>query len=116
MIDLQPIKDRLAAATTDYWRWDRTITGLDANGDEEWLILSQDQYTPDAALVGTARSKENAALIAHSREDLTALVVEVERLRDRVQELTDAIGYHRLSVEPENGTPTDEGLWEVLDA
>lgn len=81
MLDLQPIKDRLEAATPDHWRWDRTVTGLDANGDEEWLIISQDQHAPDAALVGTACTKENASLMAHSRADLTALVAEVERLR-----------------------------------
>lgn len=87
MLDLQPIKDRLAAATPDHWRWDLTITGLDANGDEEWLIISQDEHAPDAALVGTARTKEDADLITHAPADLAALVAEVERLRGAIEQL-----------------------------
>lgn len=81
MLDLQRIKDRLQAATPDHWRWDRAITGLDANGDEEWLIISQDEHAPDAELVGTARTREDADLIANAPADIAALVAEVERLR-----------------------------------
>lgn len=61
MLDLQPIKSRLAAATPGPWRFTKI----------------RPQPNPDADL------------IANAPQDLAALVAEVERLRDGIKKYCD---------------------------
>ena len=80
-LDLEPIKERLAAATPGPWRvWhdpDPSKAGTavetawcygDIEGDTELIT----DYLPTGA---------DAEMIAHAPEDIAALVAEVERLR-----------------------------------
>lgn len=75
MLDLQPIKDRLCAASQGPWAFQG--------------------HAPDAAFLN------------HAREDLTALVAEVERLRGAIKAHRSMGGFAHLR---------DQILWEALNA
>ena len=92
MTDLNPIKARLAAATDGPWyaHADDLIGG--------WCIRTVD--TPPSEGPGEVASfirKEDAALIAHARADLPALVAEVEHLRATVSFLRACVPPRRPS-------------------
>ena len=85
-LDLEPIKERLAAATPGPWRvWHGTDPSKvrstavetawcygDIEGDTELIT----DYLPTGA---------DAEMIANAPEDIAALVAEVERLREQVE-------------------------------
>ena len=76
MLDLEPIKERLAAADQGPW------SAFCESGD--WWIQQRDT---DGNPIGTmicdanAISDSNMELIAHAPADIAALIAEVERLR-----------------------------------
>lgn len=97
-LDLDAIKDRMAKASSGPWRWQRDY---ELNG-KQWALHNPEQ--PDGG-VGDGRKRvidfylvlatdlktdmdgvpldrtPNFQFIAHAREDIPALVAEVERLR-----------------------------------
>lgn len=110
MLDLQPIKSRLAAATPGPWWSARgasfgTYFAVAVVGNNEVRTEQGNQACSDNA---------DADLIAHAPTDLAALVAEVERFRE-------AIAEHRQALLPD-GTgmacveACDRRLWAVLDA
>jgi hypothetical protein len=85
MIDLHPIKTRLAAATPGPWRrdtakWavkgDVVYTTADGGADSLFTIRCDD--------APCVEREEDAEFIAHARTDMKELVAEVERLRSRL--------------------------------
>lgn len=83
-IDLAAIKARVEAATPGPW---------EAQDDGEIFAPEQDGWWPSVvrADMSTAASAEDAAFIASAREDVPALVAEVERLRGEVAELKTSL-------------------------
>ena len=83
--DLEPIKERLAAATPGPWemsydaddKW-TSITGQPYDDGGQWLVCPE---------VATCEGEPDAdsTFIAHAPEDIAALVAEVERLREQVE-------------------------------
>lgn len=116
MLDLQPIKDRLAAATPGPWSFDSSKgdcrlgygiishygTGIKPGKKVcNVLPLSHEEHKDcDENVPGIVR------LVVNAPTDLAALVAEVERLRT-------AIANHkrRVVIDPQ---PWDRDLWEVL--
>lgn len=91
-LDLDAIRARAQAATPGpWWPWDRGVGWQIAIGDglDEWdrpkRLLPEGQRT-DIAL------REDAEFIAAARQDIPALLAEVERLRAEVTETTQ---YHQ---------------------
>ena len=82
--DLEPIKERLAAATPGPWemsydaddKW-TSITGQPYDDGGQWLVCPE---------VATCEGEPDAdsTFIAHAPEDIAALVAEVERLRGQI--------------------------------
>ncbi len=105
MLNLEPIKSRIAEATPGDWRWCGESLLAFTPGVTH-LIISADVFE---VLPG------NAALLAESRTDITALVEEVERLRDKLLMYRHAIASHRGCRLPSQKT-ADRVLWAVLDA
>jgi hypothetical protein len=89
VLNLEPIKSRIAESTPGDWRWCGESL-LAFTPGETHLIVSADVFE---VLPG------NAALLAESRADLAALVAEVERLRGHVK-TADAL---RLEAAQEHG-------------
>lgn len=136
MLDLQPIKDRLAAATPGPWTASPNVQphGVAAVAEVNTvLVLSS------GPLYGSPA--QDADLIANAPTDLAALVAEVERLRKSLAEtqflvdsysealyeaeadaarLRAAIKRHRetttLRLGGASPWATDIELWAVLDA
>lgn len=84
MLDLQPIKDRLAAATPGPWTASPNVQprGVAAVAQVNTvLVLSS------GPLYGSPM--QDASLIANAPTDLAALVAEVERLQAQLIELVD---------------------------
>lgn len=82
MLDLHPIKTRLAAATPGPWRESTYYLGD---------VVIRSKYGEERSLLGTrcgtipvVKEPADATFIAHSRADIEALVTEVERLRAKV--------------------------------
>ena len=76
MLDLDPIKARLAAATPGRWIWSRVeVWGRVAKIHDIHILPNL------ASLSSTQQDEADADLIAHAPADLAALVDEVERLR-----------------------------------
>lgn len=85
--DLDAIKARLVAATDGPWyaHADDLIGG--------WCVRTVD--TPPSEGPGEVASfirEEDAALIAHARADLPALVAEIEQLRAKIKTLHALLG------------------------
>ena len=78
-LDLEPIKERLAAATPGPWKakedsWDGYSVVIDDNGPGVSIIAEQIGQGEDGGW-------GDAEFIAHAPEDIAALISEVERLR-----------------------------------
>ena len=78
-LDLEPIKERLAAATPGPWKakedsWDGYSVVIDDSGPGVSIIAEQIGQGED-------EGRGDAEMIAHAPSDLAALVAEVERLR-----------------------------------
>lgn len=72
--DLAAIRERAAAATEGPWTWASHTT---ADGDE-WAVFDPADHALASNRDGWA---PDAEFIAHAREDVPALLAEVERLR-----------------------------------
>ena len=68
-LDLDPIKKRVAAATPGPWAFDSPTTHIVHDLDGQVLDL------------GAMLMQEDAEFVMHARQDIPALVAEVERLR-----------------------------------
>lgn len=82
MLDLAPIKTRLAAATPGEWRESTYYLGG---------VVIRSKYGEERSLLGTrcgtvpvVKEPGDATFIARSKADVEALVAEVERLRSRL--------------------------------
>lgn len=74
MLDLEAIKKRVGGATPSPWRLDLDSGNIcDACGD---MVV-------DSNYGHYAGGRTNLIFISHSREDIPALIAEVERLRDK---------------------------------
>lgn len=101
MLDLEAIKKRAEAATPGPWFFDANgdfgiSTKADAAGS--WTVIvcgmldEHDQIFEDTYPIGTSFDGE---FIAHAREDIPALIAEVERLQAKVDhksQLLDQMG------------------------
>lgn len=107
MLDLQPIKDRLAAATPG--PWEREFTEHIA--EDMSLDASYTSFIIGKGVsVGEMDMPADCELVAHAPTDLAALVAEVERLRAAIEE-------HQRAVKPGNDyCGADVILWRALDA
>ena len=90
MMNLDEIKARANAATEGPWDYYR------AHYASGYHTIYQKHEMGDFD-VATEASKSDAEFIAHAREDIPALVAEVERLRRKVLSLESEIQY--LTVE-----------------
>ena len=96
-IDLEAIKARAEAATPGPW-WHEWV-----DGDDWWAVYGQptgDMVCPE---VCTMWSSDDAAYIATAREDVPALVAEIERLtgeptEDEVDRVADVLAAHGYRV------------------
>ena len=74
-LDLDPIKARATAATGGPW------------GVEDARVFGDDGRTQVCTLSGTRAWLPDAEFIAHARQDIPALLAEVERIRGRIEAL-----------------------------
>jgi hypothetical protein len=72
-LDLTAIRKRAESATEGPWEWDESSNCIDAPGFEVCI---------DAM-------NHDAEFIAHARQDVPALIAEVERLRESLEEIAD---------------------------
>ena len=84
-LDLEAIKARAAAATEGPWEWDDPTIGQHWSCPKPWTeVVNADVACMSYCYGGSVRPIESDAdgqFIAHAREDIPALVAEVERLR-----------------------------------
>lgn len=109
MLDLQPIKARLASATPGPWESAELQGQSRRNSFFSVAVVGRREVRADIPC--QAQPDEcDADLVAHAPTDLAALVAEVERLRS-------AIALHRKAYSDRWATPApDLLLWGVLDA
>lgn len=92
MTDLAEIKARCEAATPGPWDYDEMHQEITTpySSDQYWLIVSEARQTPDQDYPVDQFGHTydaNFAFIAHAREDIPALLAEVERLMEDVDAL-----------------------------
>jgi hypothetical protein len=83
---LDPIKARAAAATPGPWKPD---------GRNAFALQHGMSYLARSVIkagVPESQKRTDAVFIAHAREDVPALLAEVERLRAENESLRDAVG------------------------
>ena len=89
--DLEAIKARAAAATEGPWEWDDPTIGQHWSRPEPWATVVDDEVNCGGYCYGGSsspiKSDADGQFIAHAREDIPALVAEVERLREEREEL-----------------------------
>lgn len=90
MIDLEAIKARCEAATPGPWLENVSIVHVDAPDETP----SRDAIVADTHWDGKAfeRVRGDAEFIAHARQDVPALVAEVERMRAANEQVFHAWG------------------------
>ena len=90
-LDLEAIKARAAAATEGPWEWDDPTIGQHWSSPEPWATVVDDEVNCGGYCYGGSsspiKSDADGQFIAHAREDIPALVAEVERLREEREEL-----------------------------
>lgn len=121
MLDLQPIKARLAAATPGPWTADLNASGMAT------VAVESSKPSLLASLAGVAQVNtimvvssgplygspaQDADLIANAPTDLAALVAEVERLRGAIKEHYETTDYY----ETEADRKLWGAAWEALNA
>lgn len=93
--ELKEIRERCNKATPGPWKWEETE---DQKSGREWGDLGEILVTQSGDEVLSANgydytsvevSKNDAAFIAHAREDIPALLAEIERLTTKVSILED---------------------------
>ena len=96
-LDLEPIKERLAAATSGPWGFHvlpqpvgitvATIHSEQGPRETCWTV----DLPPEIGGMGT---EKDAEFIANAPEDIAALVAEVERLREQSDAVRAAVANH----------------------
>lgn len=91
MLDMTPIKERIQCSTPGLWTWDHKganeiMLPVDDGQPVGTLLMGEDKYG-FALNFGYVTDEGDAELITHAREDLVALVAEVERLREENESL-----------------------------
>lgn len=87
---LNAIKERVAKATSGPWEIDRNSDDCDFITD---IWFNQDGDHVEVHDKSVMQSVLNAEFIAHSREDVPALVAEIERLRKALSYYADEKHY-----------------------
>ena len=97
--DLEAIKARAAAATEGPWEWDDPTIGQHWSRPKPWATVVDDKVSCMAYCYGGSsspiKSDADGQFIAHAREDIPALLYEVERLQHRL----DAVEATRCGVD-----------------
>jgi hypothetical protein len=91
MLDLEPIKKRLAEATPGPWA-DDCFVGDDPYDDPDaaFVNIGDTRWSPNTIDIPSGlQRKSDASLIAHAPADIAALVHEVESLRADNKEIQD---------------------------
>lgn len=87
-LDLEAIKARAAAATEGPWEWDDPTIGQHWSRPKPWTeVVNADVACGGYCYGGSSspiKSDVDGQFIAHAREDIPALVDEVERLREEM--------------------------------
>ena len=84
-LDLEAIKARATAATEGPWEWDDPTIGQHWSRPQPWATVVDDEVECGGYCYGGSsspiKSDADGQFLAHAREDIPALVAEVERLR-----------------------------------
>ena len=114
-LDLEPIKERLAAATPGPWDFHvlpqsvgitvATIHSEQGPRETRWTV----DLPPEIGGMGT---RADAEMIAHAPSDLAALVAEVEQLREQVEAVKKII--RSPGITTVKGSPADR-IMRILD-
>ena len=114
-LDLEAIKARAAAATEGPWEWDDPTIGQHWSSPEPWATVVDDEVNCGGYCYGGSsspiKSDADGQFIAHAREDIPALVAEVERLReerDDMRRRLDAVEARHTPVTVRYGDAPDE--------
>ena len=87
-LDLEAIKARSEAATEGPWEWDNPTIGQHWSRPEPWATVVDDEVNCGGYCYGGSsspiKSDADGQFIAHAREDIPALLYEVERLQHRL--------------------------------
>lgn len=101
-LDLEAIKARAAAATEGPWEWGNPTIGQHWSRPEPWAeVVNADVACGSYCYGGSVRPIESDAdgqFIAHAREDIPALVAEVDELRRRLDAVLKL--HHAVDCEP----------------
>ena len=107
-LDLEVIKARAAAATEGPWEWDDPTISQHWSRPEPWATVVDDEVNCGGYCYGGSsspiKSDADGRFIAHAREDIPALVAEVERLQRRL----DAVEARHTPVTVRYGDAPDE--------
>ena len=107
-LDLEPIKERLAKAHTEWGA--RTVQS------EEWsechhVVIRDDEPWYSIISEGIGQGEDeglaDATFIAHAPSDIAALIAEVERLRGQIEGLCAIIDSHPNPLECEKHADDD---------
>ena len=94
-LDLEPIKERLEAATPGPWRVWRDPDPTRARATAVETAWCYGDIEGDTELITDYLPTDaDAELIAHAPEDIASLVAEVERLRGQIEGLCAIIDSH----------------------
>ena len=111
-LDLEPIKERLDKAHTEWgpWKakgdsWDGYSVVIDDNGPGVSIIAEQIGQGED-------EGRGDAEFIANAPEDIAALVAEVERLREQVEAVKKIV--RSPGITTVKGSPADR-IMRILD-
>ena len=114
-LDLEAIKARAAAATEGPWEWDDSTIGQHWSRPQPWATVVDDEVKcGDYCYGGSSspiKSDADGQFLAHAREDIPALVAEVERLceeRDEYLRRLDAVEAKHTLVTVRYGDAPDE--------
>ena len=111
-LDLEPIKERLSTAHTEWgpWKakgdsWDGYSVVIDDNGPGVSIIAEQIGQGED-------EGRGDAEFIANAPEDIAALVAEVERLREQVEAVKKIV--RSPGITTVKGSPADR-IMRILE-
>ena len=98
-LDLDAIKARAAAATEGPWEWDDPTISQHWSRPAPWATVVDDDVRCGGYCYGGSsdpiKSAADGEFIAHAREDVPALVAEVERLRSQLAITDEMVERHR---------------------
>lgn len=101
MLDLQAIKDRTDGATSGQW----SVSEPAADG--RYQVRKAGSSLEVIAHLGAGwRARQDAAFIAHAREDVPALMAEIERIKAALRGAVRDVSML--------GRDPDEALWDLV--